>query len=596
MTLLKATLVTSGKVIASKFAQTGCEALMSGSYGFVVSLRVMGASLLCFLACFSCGCGSATDTTRPSPPVGPTFQLSVTPPAAGSGTITSNPSGIDCPPTCTASFPENTRVRLNATPAQNFIFAGWTGGCSGIGGCSVKLSERKHVAAEFTRGETLSVILAGAGGGTILSTPIGINCPNVCSAVFPTGTAVTLTENPAMNDMFAAWSGACSGRAACSVKLSAPASVTATFDDDSGTGSSVIAYIFTPDIVTLNTNTFALLSNGALRPANANLPTESAMAATLDGVALAHWSSSSSSSATVQSYALSADGTLQPKGAAQPFGAEKYFTLASDSNDVFVLSDEGIFGYQDEIGGLIALPAISLNPEPPYPCTLAEESAGTCSYEGGLSLSPSNALMMQSSYVGYGSANFTLNTFDRSAGDLVSQGPIWGWNYSLPVLTPDGRFGFGFDPYVSSRLLRLDLPGNGVPVWNVLSNGQQISDGFAQLLITRNGAFLLGVVFDGAESPRVRVFSINNATGDLTEVAGSPFLTGQFYFSSAAIDPTGQFLLLVDSPCMDASSVCMQTGELVSMSINSTTGTLTAISNIQDGKYPNSLVVAPISQ
>ena len=570
---------------------------MSGWHGLFVSVRIIGALSLCFLTCFSCGCGGSADSTPSSPPAGPTFQLSVTPPAAGSGTITSNPPGIDCPTTCTASFPENTQVRLSATPAQNFVFAGWTGGCSGIGGCSVKLSSRKHVAADFTRGETLNVALAGAGSGTVLSDPIGINCPNVCSAVFPTGTAVTLTENPATNDMFAAWSGACSGSAACSVKLSTSASVIATFNGNSGNGSSVIAYVFTPDIVTLSTNTFALLSNGALRPASVNFPKESAMAATTHGVALAHWSSSSPSSATVQSYALSANGTLQAKGAAQPFATEKYFTLASHSNDVFVLSDEGIFGYQDQITGLTALPAISLNPEPPYPCTLAQESAGTCSYSGGLSLSPSNALLMQSSYVGYGSASFTLNTFDRADGDLTSQGPIWGWNYALPILTPDGRFAFGFDPYVSSRLLRLNLPGNGVPVWNILSNGQQISDGFAQLLITPNGAFLLGVVFDGAESPRVRVFSINNSTGDLTEVAGSPFLTGQYYFSSATIDPTGQFLLLVDSPCMDSSGVCIQQdGELVSMSINPTTGALTVIGNVQDGKYPNTILAAPISQ
>jgi len=33
--------------------------------------------------------------------------------------------------------------------------------------------------------------------------------------------------------------------------------------------------------------------------------------------------------------------------------------------------------------------------------------------------------------------------------------------------------------------------------------------------------------------PRVRVFRINTSSGALTEVPGSPFLTGQYYFQFA---------------------------------------------------------------
>ncbi|MFY9980494.1 MAG: hypothetical protein WAK22_19865, partial [Candidatus Sulfotelmatobacter sp.] len=87
-----------------------------------------------------------------------------------------------------------------------------------------------------------------------------------------------------------------------------------------------------------------------------------------------------------------------------------------------------------------------------------------------------------------------------------------------------------------------------------------------------------------------------DASGDLTEIPGSPFLTGQYYFSSAALDPTGQFLLLVDTSCDSSSGPCLSGGELVSMSIDSTTGALTVISDVPDGTQPYSVYALPISE
>ena len=469
-----------------------------------------------------------------------------------------------------------------------------------MSGCSLKLSARKHVAASFKRGESLTVAIAGTGSGTILSTPPGINCPSTCSAVFPTNAEVTLNENPAIDNMFSSWSGACSGALACSLTLSASDTVTATFEGasggSSGSGTRVFAYIFTPDSVLLNTSEFALLSNGDLKAVK-SIPTPqySTFAPTTHGIAMVSAVSAPQSSATLQSYALRADGSLTAAGSPQTFSADKFINLASDSTYVYALSDEGLFGYEDQPTGLTPLPPISLTPQPPYPCTLAQENANTCWYSGSLTLSGSSALFVQSSFAGYGSPESLLNTFDRSKGNLTSQGPLWGWNYSVPVLTPDGRFAYGFDPYVSLRLFRLDLPGDGTPVWNILSNGQQISDGFAQVLISNDGSFLYAVVSDSSESPRVRVFRIDSTSGDLTEVPGSPFLTGQYYFSSAAIDPTGSFMLLIDTPCLGSSGPCAQGAALISMSIDSTTGAMSVISNVQDGEMPIGLFTAPVS-
>ena len=84
-----------------------------------------------------------------------TFQLSVTKTghAAGTAIVTSNPRGIDCGSTCTASFTQNTVVTLTATPGANSVFNGWSGsGCSGTGTCVVTMTSAKAVNADFAKG------------------------------------------------------------------------------------------------------------------------------------------------------------------------------------------------------------------------------------------------------------------------------------------------------------------------------------------------------------------------------------------------------------------------------------------------------------
>jgi uncharacterized repeat protein (TIGR03803 family) len=75
---------------------------------------------------------------------------------------------------------------------------------------------------------TVSVTLAGSGGGTITSAPVGINCGATCSANFVNGSTVVLTATPAAGSGFSGWSGNCSGTAGCT--LTASASVTAAFE------------------------------------------------------------------------------------------------------------------------------------------------------------------------------------------------------------------------------------------------------------------------------------------------------------------------------------------------------------------------------
>ncbi len=161
------------------------------------------------------------------------FSLSVTPAGTGSGTVSSSPSGISCPSTCSANFASGTVVTLTAAVGSGSTFAGWSGACTGTGTCSVTMSAAKSVTATFNATVTtfaLSVTLAGTGAGTVSSSPTGISCPSTCSANFNSGAVVTLTEVVGSGSTFAGWSGACTGTGTCSVTMSAAKSVTATFN------------------------------------------------------------------------------------------------------------------------------------------------------------------------------------------------------------------------------------------------------------------------------------------------------------------------------------------------------------------------------
>jgi hypothetical protein len=98
---------------------------------------------------------SVTATFTPN-----TYALTVTKVGTGPGIVTSNPIGIDCGSTCSASFNYNTVVTLTAVPMSYTIFVGWSGaGCSGNGTCMVTMNEVKSVTAIFTSNFFLPLIL-----------------------------------------------------------------------------------------------------------------------------------------------------------------------------------------------------------------------------------------------------------------------------------------------------------------------------------------------------------------------------------------------------------------------------------------------------
>lgn len=98
----------------------------------------------------------------------PQFTLSVSKDGTGTGAVTSHPSGIDCGASCSAAYDGGTDVTLTPAPSEGSQFAGWSGACSGTGGCTVTMSEARSVTATFSAaGDGGDDGDGGAGGGSI---------------------------------------------------------------------------------------------------------------------------------------------------------------------------------------------------------------------------------------------------------------------------------------------------------------------------------------------------------------------------------------------------------------------------------------------
>jgi hypothetical protein len=149
------------------------------------------------------------------------------------GTIKSVPPGIDCggDAGCRAAFKRNISVKLTPSALKGYAFGGWSGDCSGTGGCSVSMAVSRTVSAAFrAQRDQVRVTKSGRGIGTITTDPAGIQCGTVCTWAFRRGGTVTLRAKPNGRSRFRGWGGACTGKAPCSLTINASVDVTAAFD------------------------------------------------------------------------------------------------------------------------------------------------------------------------------------------------------------------------------------------------------------------------------------------------------------------------------------------------------------------------------
>jgi DNA-binding beta-propeller fold protein YncE len=110
--------------------------------------------------------------------------LTVSLTGAGKGSVTA--TGINCPGTCSHSYPAGTKVTLTPKPAAGSRFTGWGGSCTGTGACTVTLSANEAVTAAFapkppacTLASTGAATMSSDGAGTL---PVQVTCNQTAAA------------------------------------------------------------------------------------------------------------------------------------------------------------------------------------------------------------------------------------------------------------------------------------------------------------------------------------------------------------------------------------------------------------------------------
>jgi hypothetical protein len=142
------------------------------------------------------------------------FALNVDKTGTGTGTVTSNPPGINCGPDCDELYNAGTVVNLTATPDPPATFDGWAPDEPDCTDGQVTMNANKNCTAAFNLPVvqfTLTVQIAGTGSGKVTSVPAGINCgsgtPNDCAEAYNQGANVTLTPTADAGSGFTGWTG-----------------------------------------------------------------------------------------------------------------------------------------------------------------------------------------------------------------------------------------------------------------------------------------------------------------------------------------------------------------------------------------------------
>jgi hypothetical protein len=200
--------------------------------GNTVRVRHTSAATSCTAVNTILTIGDVSDTFTSTTTIG--YPLAITKLGSGSGTVTSNPAGIDCGATCAANYTSGIPVTLTATSNPDSTFVGWGGDCGGQGNpCSLTMTSSKTVSATFTAippppPGTYTLTVSPPSNGTV--TGSGINCPGDCSEPYSNGTNVILTANPNPDYSFGGWGGNCGGQGnPCTLTMNAAKNVTATF-------------------------------------------------------------------------------------------------------------------------------------------------------------------------------------------------------------------------------------------------------------------------------------------------------------------------------------------------------------------------------
>jgi hypothetical protein len=123
------------------------------------------------------------------------YTLDVSRNGIGSGTVTSDPAGINCGPDCSEDYGIATSVTLMATPDGNSSFSGWLGDCNGTGNTTtIIMDDDKSCTAIFTLHYTITETVSPSGSGTVTCSPNPVDHGTNSTCTITAGTGYSLQD------------------------------------------------------------------------------------------------------------------------------------------------------------------------------------------------------------------------------------------------------------------------------------------------------------------------------------------------------------------------------------------------------------------
>jgi hypothetical protein len=132
----------------------------------------------------------------------------------GTGTVTSNPAGIDCGiSSCIASFAVGTPVSLSASVASGSQFSGWSGPCNGNGACNLMTNGDQFVNATFNSPGHVQVVVPNVVGQTQAAATAAITNAGLVTGTVMQQSSSTVVSGDVISQGPAAGTDAASGSA-----------------------------------------------------------------------------------------------------------------------------------------------------------------------------------------------------------------------------------------------------------------------------------------------------------------------------------------------------------------------------------------------
>jgi len=258
-------------------------------------------------------------------------------------------------------------------------------------------------------------------GGTVTSSPAGIQCEPTCNYAYTVGTTVTLTAVP-KNNGSVTWSGGCSGTSTtCTLALSADTTVTVDF------GAALLAlptttaglHVVTQGGGTVTSAPAGINCGSACSKSFAIGSTVTLSATPAAGTAFAGWSGACAGSTPTCQVTMSATRTV---GAAFVAVSQFTLTVTGATGGIVTSIPGGIDCGVRCIAGFAPAALVSLIAEPRAGYRFAGWS-GACSGSQTCDLTMDTSLGVQATFAAIPAGQYPLTVHDFGLGSVISSPP-----------------------------------------------------------------------------------------------------------------------------------------------------------------------------